>query len=86
MGKENVSEICAELEIAPNQFYRWQAELFDHAAMAFETKNRGIPRHSPEAELSRKVEALEKRLAQKDVVIAEMAEECVTLKKKLGPN
>jgi len=84
MDKESVSVICAELDIAPNQFYRWQAELFDHAAAAFEVKKRGVPRHSREAELTRKVDALEKRIAHKDNVIAEVAEECVTLKKKLG--
>lgn len=84
VGKENISAICEDLGIAPNQFYRWQAELFDHGAAAFEVKKRGAPRRSREAELEKKVVELEERLAHKDGVIAEVVEECVTLKKKLG--
>ena len=83
-GKEEVSAVCQNLGIAPNQFYRWQQELFDHAAAAFQVKKRGPKRKSPETEMARKVEALEKRIAHKDEVIAEVAEECVALKNKLG--
>jgi transposase-like protein len=83
-GKEEVSAVCQDLGIAPNLFYRWQQELFDHAAAAFEVKKRGPKRKSPETEMARQVEALEKRIAHKDEVIAEVAEECVALKKKLG--
>jgi transposase-like protein len=41
MGGEAVSSICEDLGIAQKQFYRWQKELFDHAAAAFEVKGRG---------------------------------------------
>jgi transposase-like protein len=82
-GKEEVSAICQDLGIAPNQFYRWMQDLFDNAARAFEVKKRGPKRASPEAQMLRQVEALEKKIAQKDEVIAEVVEECVTLKKKL---
>ena len=30
LGGESVSAICEDLGIAPNLFYRWQKELFDH--------------------------------------------------------
>jgi uncharacterized coiled-coil protein SlyX len=36
------------------------------------------------AELQRRIEALEAKLARKDTVIAEISEEYVTLKKELG--
>jgi transposase-like protein len=84
MGKEEVSAVCESLGIAPNQFYRWQQELFENAAAAFEVKKRGPVRQPREAELERKVESLEQKIAHKDEVIAEVAQECVTLKKKLG--
>lgn len=41
VGGEAVSAICEDLGIAPNLFYRWQKELFDHGAAAFEVKGRG---------------------------------------------
>lgn len=85
LGKEEISAICADLDISPNQFYRWQQELFENAAAAFEVSRRGPKPRSREAELQRQVEALEKKLAHKDEVIAEVAQECVSLKKKLGP-
>lgn len=81
---EDISAICEDLGIAPNQFYRWRQELFDHADAAFQVKKRGPKRKSREAEMARRVEALEQRIADKDEVIAEVAEECVALKKKLG--
>ncbi len=84
MGHEDVSVICEGLGIAPGQFYRWQQELFENAAAAFQTKKRGPVPHSRETALEQKVEAVEKRIAHKDEVIAELAEECVALKKKLG--
>ena len=40
VGGEPVSVICEDLGLAPNMFYRWQKELFDHAAAAFEVKGR----------------------------------------------
>jgi len=86
MGKEEVSAICESLGIAPNQFYRWQQELFENAAAAFEVRRRGPARQPREAALEKKVEALEQKIAHKDEVIAEVAEECVALKKKLGLN
>jgi transposase-like protein len=84
MGKEEVSAVCADLDISPNQFYRWQKELFENAAAAFETTKRGPKPRSRESDLERQVEALEKKLALKDEVIAEVAQEFVGLKKKLG--
>jgi len=42
VGGEAVSSVCEDLGIAPNLFYRWQKDLFDHAAAAFEVKGRSL--------------------------------------------
>jgi len=84
LGKEAVSVICEGAGIAPNQFYRWQQELFENGAAAFEVKTRGRKAVSQESALKEQITLLEERLRQKDNVIAEVAEECVKTKKKLG--
>ena len=84
MGGETVSSICEDLGIAPNQFYRWQKELFDHASAAFEVKGRGRRPDANGRTLEKKVEKLEAKLAHKDNVIAEITEDYVALKKTLG--
>jgi transposase-like protein len=84
MNGEAVSAICEDLGIAPNLFYRWQKELFDHAAAAFEVKGRGNRPDGKAHTLEKRVESLEAKLAHKDNVIAEIAQEYVALKKSLG--
>jgi transposase-like protein len=84
VGGEAVSSICEQLGIAPNQFYRWQKELFDHASAAFEVKGRGRRPDAKARTLEKKVEKLEAKLAHKDNVIAEITEDYVKLKKTLG--
>lgn len=84
LGGEPVSAICEGLGIAPNMFYRWQQELFDHAAAAFEFKGRGRPVDSAAKKLGDEVLKLRTRLAHKDNVIAEITEDYVKLKKTLG--
>jgi transposase-like protein len=32
-----IREICEELKISPNMFYRWPQELFENAHLSFET-------------------------------------------------
>lgn len=83
MGGESVSSICDALGIPPNMFYRWQQELFDNAAAAFEFKGRGRP-DSTSKKLGDEVQKLRTRLAHKDNVIAEITEDYVKLKKTLG--
>ena len=79
-----VSATCEDLGIAPNLFYRWQKELFDHAAAAFEVKGRGQRGDGKTRKLENKVELLEAKLAHKDNVIAEITGDYVRLKKSLG--
>ena len=81
---EAVSAVCEGLGIAPNMFYRWQKELFDHAAAAFEVQGRGKRLDGKARKLEQAIEKLRTRLARKDNVIAEITQEYVALKKSLG--
>ena len=79
--KKPVSEVCNEAEIQPSLFYTWQRELLAGAHTVFSTRR--AP--SRENELEAKVSRLEARVARKDqLIIAEVTEEYVTLKKNLG--
>lgn len=84
VGGEPVSGICEGLGIAPNMFYRWQQELFDHAAAAFEVRGRGRAGDGVSRKLTQENEKLRAKLAHKDNVIAEITEDYVKLKKSLG--
>jgi transposase len=84
LGGGAVSSICEALGIAPNLFYRWQKELFDHARAAFEVKRHGPGADATTRRLENRIESLEAKLAHKDSVIAEITEDYVRLKKTLG--
>ena len=80
VDKIPVSEICNEEKLQPSVFYDWLKKLFEGAPAAL-----AAPRaSSQEKKLTKKVEALEEKLARKDAVIAEVTEEFVRLKKELG--
>jgi len=79
LEKVPVSDLCDELDIKPTQFYRWQKELFEKGASAFERKG---GRRSDAKE--RKIAALEEKLAKKNEVLSELMEEHVALKKSFG--
>lgn len=83
LGKESISDICDDLDIAPTQFYRWQKEFFDNAPLAFE-KKKGRQSNVKTRQLEEKVEKLESRLRHKDNVIAEITEDYIKLKKNVG--
>jgi transposase len=80
MKKEQISEICQNLDIQPSIFYGWQRDLFARGAVIFEKK----PGQSKRDNSDDKIAALEAKLAKKDQVIAELLEEHVALKKSLG--
>jgi hypothetical protein len=67
------------LKLQPTVFYRWQKELFENGAAAFENK----PRHRPAPEQLR-ITRLEQKIQTKDEVLAELMAEHVALKKTLG--
>ena len=79
IGKEEVSKICEEQKIHPNQFYDWQKLFFENGVKAFESEDR-----RDETRLKEKVSTLEAKLQRKDSVLSELMEEHIALKKNLG--
>ena len=79
LDKELVSKLCGELRLQPTVFYRWQKELFENGAAAFQKKALTKPR----AEQIR-IEYLEKKIRTKDEVLAELMAEHIALKKNHG--
>lgn len=81
--KVPVSDLCDEYQLQPSVYYGWQQQVLDNLAAALEpTGSKQAARR--EKKLSEQNAALRDRLAQKDGVIAEVAEEMVKLKKALG--
>jgi transposase len=76
---EQVSKICDELNLQPTIFYRWQQEFFENGARAFQRK--GVYREKRNEE---KIKALQRKLQDKNEVLAELMEDHVRLKKVLG--
>ena len=74
-----VSELCEAHDIKPSQYYQWQRQFFEKGGNAF-TGDRSKQAHTSQKKIAR----LENQLAQKDEVIAEVAEAFVTLKKQIG--
>jgi hypothetical protein len=62
-------------------FYRWQKELFENGAPAFQSQGRP---HRQVEEKQKRIEFLEKKVQTKDEVLAELMAEHIALKKSLG--
>jgi len=75
-----VSKICEEGQLAPSMFHRWQEQLFLNAAAALQGNNRSSERNQDQ----QRIEKLEKKIRQKDEVLAELMAEHVALKKEFG--
>lgn len=79
-----VSDLCDEHEIHATQYYTWQRQLFEGAAVVFERKpNKANERRQRDAR-EKKIAQLEEKLQKKNEVVAELLEEHVQLKKELG--
>jgi transposase-like protein len=81
LEKVAVSDLCDELGIAPNLFYRWQKEFFENGHTAFDN---GRKAKAVEDAKDKKIEQLEAKLQRKHEVLSELMEEHVQLKKELG--
>jgi transposase len=78
--KVPISQVCSEAQLAPSLFHRWQELLFTNAALAL-----GAGKRSPESNKAQeRCEKLEKRIQQRDEVLAELMAEHVALKKEFG--
>jgi len=83
LERKAISEICEQYQLNPNVFYRWQKELFDHGAAAFERAENGSANRTAQ-KLQKENAHLKGKLASKDEIIAEVMAEQVRLKKTLG--
>jgi len=54
-----VSDLCEELGLQPTVFYRWQKELFENGAAAFQPQERP---HRQVEEKQKRIEFLEKKV------------------------
>lgn len=81
VGKEEVSDICDEESLHPNQFYRWQSELFTNGGSAFVAPKSPSKRLRELKVIEKERESFKKLLDKKDEVIAEITEDYVRLKK-----
>jgi len=80
-GKK-VSDIAEEFSVHPNMIMKWEKQLFEGAVETFAITRKD----TTDKAQNRKIEELEKQLAQKDSVIAELATENLGLKKNYsGP-
>lgn len=79
--KVPISDVCHKHQIQPTLFYLWQKKLFEDGAAVFESKATSGRQQAAE---TRKVQALEAKLQQKNEVLAELMGEHVALKKSLG--
>jgi transposase len=77
--REEVSAICEDLKIHPNQFYEWQKLFFENGVKAFESDEK-----QEATKLRLENERLTQKLHRKDAVLSELMEEHLTLKKSFG--
>jgi len=75
---KTTSEICKELNIHPNLFYKWQKDFFDGAFERFSASKVG----RKNIQEKRKNEALESKITKLNEVISEVVNENIDLKKK----
>jgi transposase-like protein len=73
----SVPDICEKYRIHPNQFYRWKKEFFEGAVETFSRKQGKKFRED-------KLSKLEKRLKDRNEVIAELLQENLKLKNESG--
>lgn len=82
--KVPVSDLCDEYQIQPSLFYLWQRQALENLSVALQDgRTRRAESASTAADRAR-LAALEAKLAKKDAIIAEVSEEYLALKKKLG--
>lgn len=82
--KVPVSDLCDELGIHANQYYNWQKQLFENAAPVFTRRPNKANEKKRQNAAEKKIEQIEKKLQDRNEVVAELLQEHVQLKKELG--
>jgi putative transposase len=73
-----VSEVAEHYELSPNNIFKWRKQFLESGIQVFQIQRTDI---SSKAD-KRKIAVLEDKIKHKDEVIAELAEELLSLKKK----
>ena len=79
-----VSDLCDEYHIQPTVFYLWQRQAFERLSEVLQDGRTARGQTQALATERARLTALEAKLAKKDAIIAEVSEEYLALKKKLG--
>jgi transposase-like protein len=81
-----VSDLAKELDVQPSQIHLWVNAVLAQAERAFENSGKKPKRSAKSLEnrQARKIDQLEKKLADKNEVIAELMEENIKAKKLDG--
>ena len=74
-----ISDLCDEMNLNPNLFYRWQKMFFENGAQTFENRGTRVTLHK-----DRQVTRMKEKLVEKDAVISELVTELIKSKKKMG--
>jgi transposase len=82
--KVQVSDLCDEHQLYPNQFYTWLKEFFENGHLAFANGRGGRKAKALEDAKNHKIAQLEAKLTRKNEVMAELREAHTELKKSLG--
>ena len=75
-----ISQVAENYGLHPNNIFNWRKQLFEGGAQLFQIRRDDIRGKAEE----RKAAMLEDKIKHKDEVIAELAEELLSLKKKNG--
>jgi transposase-like protein len=82
LEKSPLSTMCEEGGMAPTVYYRWQSKLFAEGWKLFD-KNQGEAAQRGSVE-NQKIEALERKVRQREEALAELMAEHISLKKASG--
>lgn len=72
----SLADLAEKYHVNVNSIINWKKKLFESAALVFDTSRDGTNSGSAEA-----TEQLEQEIRKKDAVIAQLAEEVMTVKK-----
>jgi transposase-like protein len=79
VDRKSIADVCEEHGLQPTVFYRWQKQVFDGLPDLFEKR----PGRHP-TRLEEEIAALKAKLTRKDEVIAEITQDYIDAKKKIG--
>lgn len=82
--KVPVSDLCDEYHIQPTVFYLWQRQALERLSEVLQDGRTARGQTQALATERARLSALEAKLAKKDAIIAEVSEEYLALKNKLG--